>query len=219
MKLLPLALACVFTLAASVVRADDAGFVDLFNGKDTTGWVQVKQKAGGYGVKDGVLFCTKGETGNLTTEKEYSNFILRLDFKLDPAANNGIGLRFAREAHASYDGMEIQILDDDAPVYANLHASQYCGSIYDVFPAQRGALKPVGQWNQEEITADGRHVKVVLNGQTIVDADLDTVTDPAVLKKHPGLQRTGGCIGLLSHNDYVEFRNIKIKELPATAAK
>ena len=79
--------------------------------------------------------------------------------------------------------------------------------------AKKGAQKPGGEWNVQEVTAKGKRITVVLNGQTILDADLATVTDPAVLKKHPGLLRTSGHIGFLGHNDYVEFRNIRIKEL------
>jgi hypothetical protein len=75
-------------------------------------------------------------------------------------------------------------------------------------------LKKVGEWNEEEITADGRRVVVKLNGVTIVDADLDSVKDPEVLKKHPGLARSRGHIGFLGHETRVEFRNIRLRELP-----
>ena len=74
-------------------------------------------------------------------------------------------------------------------------------------------MKPAGEWNAQEVTVNGRKITVVLNGQTILDADLSTVTDPEVLKKHPGLLRTSGHIGFLGHNDFIEFRNIRIKEL------
>ena len=73
-------------------------------------------------------------------------------------------------------------------------------------------MKPAGEWNVQEVTAKGRQITVVLNGQTILDADLDG-QGPRVLKKHPGLRRTSGHIGFLGHNDYIEFRNIRIKEL------
>jgi hypothetical protein len=82
-----------------------------------------------------------------------------------------------------------------------------------VVPAKTGFLKPTGEWNREEITASGRNIKVVLNGTKIVDANLDTVTDPEVLKKHPGLARTTGRIGFLGHGSKVEFRNIQVKPL------
>ena len=110
--------------------------------------------------------------------------------------------------------MEIQILDHDAAVYrGQLKPAQYHGSIYDVVPAKTGYLKKTGEWNQEEIVADGRLIKVTLNGTVIVDANLDDVKDPVVLKKHPGLARTSGHIGLLGHHSRVDFRNLRVKEL------
>jgi hypothetical protein len=113
--------------------------------------------------------------------------------------------------------MEIQILDHDAPAYrGKLRPAQYHGSIYDVVAAKTGFLKKTGEWNYEEILAEGRHIKVTLNGTVIVDANLDEVidaADPAVLKKHPGLARTTGHIGLLGHHSRVEFRNMRVREL------
>jgi hypothetical protein len=95
-----------------------------------------------------------------------------------------------------------------------LKPTQYQGSIYDVVPAKRGFLKKAGEWNSEEVTANGRRIQVKLNGTVIVDANLDDIKDPEVLKKHPGLARTKGHIGFLGHGSLVEFRNIAVKELP-----
>ncbi len=203
-------------LAAPAQEAEP-GFTSLFDGHSLNGWKLVGKHGDGYGVKDGVIYCARGGGGNLFTEKEYSDFIYRVEFKLEPGSNNGIGIRAPWEGDAAYVGMEIQVLDNDAPQYANLRPAQYHGSIYDVFPAKRGALKKPGEWNEEEITAIGRHVKVVVNGQTIVDADLNTATDPHVLAKHPGLLRDSGHIGFLGHNDYLEFRHIRIKDLSKPA--
>ena len=114
------------------------------------------------------------------------------------------------------DLLEIQVLDDSGAKYTKLRPEQYHGSIYDVVACKRGHQNPVGEWNTEEITADGRHIKVMLNGVTIVDADLDDVKDPAKLTKHPGLANKTGHIGFLGHGTQVEFRNIRIRELPAT---
>ena len=88
------------------------------------------------------------------------------------------------------------------------------GSIYDVVPARTGYQKPAGQWNEEEIVADGSHIRVTLNGAVIIDFDLNLVREPAVLKKHPGLRRSGGYVGFLGHKTRVDFRNIRIKTLP-----
>jgi hypothetical protein len=210
------AIAMALTLGAN---AQEEGFKPLFNGKDVTGWMYgtrrgAPNKTGkGYQVENGVLFTTKEDGGNLFTEKEYADFILRFEFRLTPNANNGIGIRAPLEGDVAYAGMEIQVLDDGGSEHTNLLPGQYHGSIYKVFPARRGFQKPVGEWNSEEIRAEGRHVTVVLNGTTIVDANLDDVKDEAVLKEHPGLANTKGHIGLLGHGTRVEFRNIRIKEL------
>jgi hypothetical protein len=112
--------------------------------------------------------------------------------------------------------MEIQILDQTGPRYSKmkLHPEQYHGSVYDVIPARTGFLKKPGEWNAEEITANGRRITVKLNGAIILDADLDMVREPEVLQKHPGLARTTGHIALLGHGSRTEFRNVRIRELP-----
>ena len=201
--------------AASPAKdADGHGFVKLFNGKDLTGWTYGGDKAGkGYQAENGVLFCTGNDGGNLFTEKEYSDFVFSFEFKLEPNSNNGIGIRSPLEGDPAYAAMEIQVLDDSGSDYRNLRPAQYHGSIYDVFPAKRGSQKPVGEWNRQEITAKGRQITVKLNGDTIVDANLDDVKDEKVLKKHPGLARAKGHIGLLGHGTRVEFRNLQVKEL------
>ena len=199
----------------------EIGFTPLFNGQDLAGWTYGKDKAGnlrkagnGYQVReDGSVYCTVGDGGNLFTEREYGNFVLRFDFKLTPGANNGVAIRSPLDGQTAYDGTEIQVLDDTAEKYSKLRPEQYHGSVYDVFPAERGHLKPIGEWNSEEITANDRHITVKLNGATIVDANLDDVKDEAKLKKHPGLQRASGHIGLLGHGAQVDFRNMRIKEL------
>ena len=115
---------------------------------------------------------------------------------------------------AAYQGLEIQVLDNHSPRYKDkLRPTQYHGSVYDLAPARRGFLKPTGEWNQQEIRALGRQITVTLNGTVIVDFDLDSVTDPEVLEKHPGAARQSGHIGFLGHGTKVEFRNIRIKEL------
>ena len=78
----------------------------------------------------------------------------------EPGGNNGVGLRAPYEGDAAYQGMEIQVLDDPAPQYKDIKPGQHAGSIYGVFPAKQGALKPTGEWNAYEITAQGRHVTI-----------------------------------------------------------
>ena len=119
----------------------------------------------GYAAKDGILYCTATDGGDLFLDKEYRDFDFRFEFKLTKAANNGVGIRAPARGDSAYTGMEIQVLDDDDPAYKDLRAVQYCGSIYDVVAAKRGHLKPVGEWNSEEIKAVGPHVTIRLNAR------------------------------------------------------
>lgn len=198
-----------------MLKAVEEGFTPLFDGRTLDGWVLVGGKGRGYIVEDGAIVCPEDGGGNLYTEKEYADFILRLEWRLWEGGNNGIGIRAPLEGDAAYAGMEIQILDDEAPIYQKmrLRPAQYTGSVYDVFPARRGYVRRNGAWNEMEIRAEGRRIQVTLNGQRITDANLDEVKDPEVLKKHPGLQRRSGRIGFLGHGTRVEFRNVRIRTL------
>jgi len=232
-------LASLTVTILAIAAEDEIGFRPLFNGKDLTGWVYnkraprppakpkagqkaaqqqpkppVEQKSGaGYQVDNGVVFCTAKDGGMLFTEKNYSDFILRFEFKIEQNSNNGIGIRVPFGGHPSADGMEIQILDDNGSKHQKLRETQFHGSIYDVVAAKRGHLKLPGEWNSEEILAQGRHIKITLNGHVIVDVNLDDIKDEAVLKKHPGLQSKHGRIALCGHGTRVEFRNMRVKEL------
>jgi len=189
------------------------GFLSLFNDCNLEGWIGAEA---GYAVENGkIIVVPDGATGNLYTEKEYSDFILRFDFKLYPASNNGIGIRAPVEGDAAYSGLEIQILEDGSPVYRDLKPYQYHGSVYGVFPARRGVLKPPGEWNSEEINVEGRLIKVIVNGVTVVDCNLDEASRGGTIdgREHPGLGRDSGRIGLLDHGSRVEFRNIRLKAL------
>jgi len=189
---------------------DENGFKALFNNVNLTGWMGDTK---GYVVEEGKIICVPG--GNLLTEKEYSDFVLRFEFKLPPGGNNGLAIRTPVSSNAAYDGIEIQILDTPAEMYKNIKPWQAHGSIYGIVPAKRGFLRPVGQWNQEEVIAVGRQVQVKLNGEIIVNADLDKASTPSTMdgKNHPGLKNKIGHIGFLGHGSRVEFRNIRIKEI------
>ena len=192
--------------------APEEGFVSVFNGIDLTGWTG---DTDGYGVENGSLVCLKEGGGNLYIDKEYSNFELRFDFKLEAGGNNGLGIRAEQGKDAAYYGMELQILDNTADVYAELEPWQYHGSIYGVVAAERGHLKPLGEWNSQEVIADGSRITITLNGVTIVDADIQEAGGAGTVdeKEHPGLFNESGYIGFLGHGHRVEFKNIRIKEL------
>ena len=192
------------------------GFVPLFNGIDMDGWIGNLKD---YIARNGSIACVpvNGGHGNLYTEKEYSDFVLRFEFKLTPAANNGLGIRTPPQGDAAYEGMELQILDNEADVYKNLEKYQYHGSVYGVIPAKRGYLKPTGEWNVQEVIANGNKIKITLNGTVILDGDIATAsknfTETIDKQKHPGLSNKKGHIGFLGHGSEVEFKNIRIKEL------
>jgi HEAT repeat protein len=189
------------------------GFAVLFNGTDLGGWTGDTE---GYAARDGkIVTDPERGSGNLYTAAEYSDFVLRFEFKLTPAANNGLGIRAPLEGDAAYAGMEIQILEDGSPAYWDLRPYQYHGSVYGVVPAKRGILKPVGEWNTEEVTVQGTTIKVVVNGTTVVDSDTAAAAAEGTMdgRDHPGLARTRGHIGFLGHGSIVEFRNIRIREL------
>ncbi len=209
------ALVLLFILATGSLQAQEAGFVSLFDGQSLNGWVGNKSS---YLVKEGMIVIEPkgGGGGNLYTEKEYGNFILRFEFQLTPGANNGLGIHAPLEGDAAYVGKEFQILDNEAEKYAGLQTYQYHGSLYGVMPAKRGFLRPTGEWNQQEVHINHPYVTIILNGEVILEGNYLEASQAGTLdkKEHPGLLRSRGHIGFLGHGDLVRFRNIKIKELP-----
>ncbi|MCA9439725.1 MAG: DUF1080 domain-containing protein [Candidatus Omnitrophica bacterium] len=207
-------------LSASIQPAfgeatENEGFIPLFNGVDLTGWTGDTK---GYRAEDGILVAEP--QGNLYTEAEYGDFVFRFEFKLTPGANNGIGIRVPMNGKASREGLEIQILDDTAEKFAEAKPWQRHGSVYGIIPAKTGHLKPVGEWNQEEIRIQGSQVRVVLNGTEIVNADLQPYIEGEPTldgKKHPGLKRQRGHLSLAGHKTRIFFRNLTLKPLePST---
>lgn len=193
---------------------ESQAFTTLFNGKDLSGW---QGAVDNYEVVNGTIRCKSGHGGQLLTEKEYANFIARLEFKLPPGGNNGLAIRSPGEGDVAYAGMtELQILDNDHPKYAKLDPRQYHGSAYGMAAAHRGYLRPTGEWNFQQVTVDGSTITVELNGNIILQADLSEITEFMAERPHPGKDRTSGYFGFAGHNDPVEFRNVSIKVLPDT---
>ncbi|MDR1919496.1 MAG: DUF1080 domain-containing protein, partial [Tannerellaceae bacterium] len=190
------------------------GYKVLFDGTNMYEWTG---NTVDYTLQDGTisLVPSEGSGGNLYSKSEYGNFVLRFDFQLTPAANNGLGIRTPKEGDAAYVGMELQILDNEHPVYRDLKIYQYHGSVYGILPAKRGFLKPVGEWNSQEVIADGDRIKITLNGEVILDGNIREATKNGTPDKreHPGLFNKKGHIGFLGHGSPVKFRNIRIKEL------
>jgi hypothetical protein len=195
------------------IRGGDDAFEPLFNGKDFTGWIGATDS---YEIVDGAIRCKAGHGGNLLTEREYGNFIVRFQFQLPPGGNNGLAIRSpSSDIDAAYEGLELQVLDDTDPKWTDLHDYQYHGSVYGLAPAHRGYLRPAGEWNYQEVVVDGDRVEVHLNGVSILDVDLAEVRErPVDGNEHPGASRTSGHFGFAGHNDPVMYRDIRIKELP-----
>jgi len=214
---------CCFALllTASVcilTNADEPGFTPLFDGKSLDGWQGGLE---GYAIQDESIVSQPKGSRNLATVKEYGNFHLKFEFKLTPGANNGIGIRIPAEVEGerldpAFKGIELQVIDDTAERYKDIKEWQPHGSVYCVVAAKTGFLKPPCEWNSEEIIADRKHITVILNGETIVDADVEKASENGTLdgKDHPGLKRESGHICFCGHGAEVWFRNLRIKELP-----
>lgn len=193
------------------------GFKILFDGTNMYNW---QGNTRDYITENGNL-AVRPKPGksilgnNLYTKEQYSDFIFRFEFQLSPGANNGLGIRAPLSGDAAYEGMELQILDNDAPIYKALKVYQYHGSIYGTIPAKRGSLKPLGEWNYQEVIVQGPKIKVILNGDVILDADISEARKNGAAdgQKHPGLMRESGHIGFLGHGSELQFRNIRIKDL------
>ncbi|MDR0542013.1 MAG: DUF1080 domain-containing protein [Dysgonamonadaceae bacterium] len=191
------------------------GYKILFDGTNMHQWTG---NIVDYVLDDGCIavYPKPGHNGgNLYTKGEYDNFVFRFEFQLTPAANNGVGIRAPMEGDNAYNAMEIQILDCEHPVYADIAPYQHHGSVYGVIAAEHGAMKPVGEWNEEEIYANGDHIRVTLNGKVILDGNIREAAKNGTVdhKDHPGLFNKTGHIGFLGHGNELKFRNIRIKEL------
>ncbi len=189
------------------------GFKSAWNGQDFEGWGGPVDQ---YEVKDGAITCLPGKGGTIYNKEELTDFAARVEFKLPPAGNNGLAIRYPGQGDTAYDGMcEVQVLDDSAPGYAKLDPRQFCGSVYGMVAAHRGYQHPVGEWNFYDVTVKGSQITVELNGTVITVADVSKVAPETFMANHahPGKDRTSGYFGFAGHNDPVAFRNILIKKL------
>lgn len=191
------------------------GFEILFDGTNMHKWTG---NTADYVTENGVMviYPSNSHGGNLFTKEEFGDFVFRFQFQLTPGANNGLGIRTPMEGDPAYVGMELQILDNEAPIYANLEPYQYHGSVYGIIAAKRGYLKPVGEWNYQEVIAKGDYIKITLNGTVILEGNLREATKeggPIDHKEHPGMFNKKGHIGFLGHGSVVKFKDIRIKRL------
>lgn len=196
---------------------DADGFVEQINGKDLSNWQGAVEN---YEVVDGAIVCKQGKGGDLLTKEEFENGIIRVEFKLPKAGNNGIALRTPIDGHSSKDGLELQVIDSDgynekqaAAGKPGLKPEQYHGSLYHCVGAKHGYLRPVGEWNFQEIEVQGQRIKVTLNGTKILDVDISTFDRSQIAHPPKGLDHTKGFIGFAGHSDPVAFRSFKVKKL------
>jgi hypothetical protein len=184
----------------------------LFNGQNLDGWKAIDGPISSWKVEDGLLYCSGGGGGWLSSEGEYANFEIELEFRVPKGGNSGVFLRAPHKGNPAYAGMEIQILDDQGRAFTKLAPYQYCGSLYDLEPPKTRVSKPAGEWQKMHIICNGRNVKVTLNDTPILDANLDNYKDKEAT--HPGLKLTSGHVGLQNHGTRLDFRNIRLRELP-----
>lgn len=175
------------------------------------GWQQIGGGQGGWELKDGVLYTEGANGGWLSTVRQYDDFELSLEFRVSAGGNSGVFLRAPHRGDPAYAGMEIQIIHDQAEQWRDLKPNQYTGSIYGVQAPSERVSKRANEWQTMVITCRGPWVKIVLNGERIVDTN--TTYYPYLYETHPGLTRPRGYIGLQGHGGRVAFRNIRIKEL------
>lgn len=212
-------------------RESSQGWKLLFDGKTLEGWRGAyldSLPSKGWEVKDGVITVTPsggGEAaygGDIVTVGEYSSFDLRVDFKLTRGANSGIKY-FVTERQpktvGSAKGLEYQLLDDSIHPDGKLGiaGNRTLASLYDILPATKKRVKPVGEWNHARILVKGAHVEHWLNGVKVLEYERGGSEFLAhkAQGKFKDMQGFGeepkGHILLQDHGDQVFFRNIKIR--------
>lgn len=205
------------------------GWQKLFDGKTTSGWHSYgKQQAGSsWKVKDGALYLdaknkTKESGGDLTTNEEFSNFHLKLEWKISKNGNSGI-IFFVNEDLSKYPasyqtGPEMQVLDNDGHADGKINKHR-AGDLYDLIASSSEPVKPVGEWNKVEIISNTGKLDFVMNGVKIVsttmwDEQWKKMVAGSKFKTMPGFSLyKSGKISLQDHGDEVWYRNIEIKRL------
>ena len=190
-------------------------FRPLFNGKDLAGW---KVDSGDPAVSraengETVFHITdeKRQLGWLLTDRDYSDFILRLEFQLAAGGNSAVAIHMPPKAEKQ---LAANIADDTAPRFAKDPENYRTGSLVGIRLDHRADLKPIGQWNAMEITVRNRSVQIAVNGKETTYVPFD---DPAVAKHLGHVAALSGRIGLQACMGTVRFRNVEVKELqPST---
>ena len=207
-------LAVIACCSSGLHAADQDGWVTLFDGKNLGGWQNASgaEPGAGWVVEDGAM-VRKDRAGDIWTKRRFGDFTLDLEFKTQ--GNSGIFIRTDNPRDCVQTGIEIQV---DRP--SNNPGKHSCGAAYDLVAPSKNMAKP-NEWNHVAITAVDNKITVVMNGQQIVDMDLNQWSQAA--KNPDGSKnkfRTAlkdfkrlGHVGLQDHGAAVAYRNIKIKPL------
>ena len=194
------------------------GWLLLFDGKGPAGWMSGDKPLPAANVQDGAI--NPHDNGEYVShyKDKFGNFILNCDYKVSRGANSGIFFRVGDLKDPVQTGFELQVYDSGNRPNPGRNGN---GAIYDAQAPSANPAKPAGEWNHVELTADGSRLKVLLNGQQVVEMDLDRWTTPRrnpdgsenkfakALKDFP----RSGYIGLQDHGHDVWYKNIKIKPL------
>jgi hypothetical protein len=188
-------------------------FTKLYNGTDLTGWHAKDGKIEAWKANGEMISCVSAGGGWLTSDREYADFELRLEYRIPAGGNSGVGIRYPAEGDPAHVGMEIQILDDAAAQYKNLDPAQYTGGIYYQAPPTAHPARGPGEWNQYFIRAEGPRIIIRLNGVEIQNVNVEEFTEGRGGHMALAQRPRRGFIGLQSHGDQVDFRNLEIREL------
>jgi hypothetical protein len=202
-----------FLAAAGAAVAEEGPLTRVYNEKDLTGWHVERGKITAWKANGELLSCTGQEGGYLCLDREYGDFELRLEYRIPPAGNTGVGIRFPRGGWPSTDGMEIQILDDAHPKYKDLGAEHKNGSVYSFAAPKASPGKPAGEWNRMTIRCKGPHLVVRINGVEVQNLNLDEQQQKGKGDLPLSQRPRKGLVGVQSHGDPVDFRRIEIREL------
>lgn len=201
-----------------------SGFELIFDGKSLEGFRNYKQESPNpkWQVRDGAIMLTKKGGGNLMTAAQYGDFEFRFEFRIAAHGNSGIMWRVSEmEKHPFITGPEYQILDSHSKTGypREIAAGNLSGGLYGLIPAKPEYFRPVGGWNTGSIRAEGTKITLVLNGHVTADIDTNSAHWKELLakSKFAGWPRFNkepkGHIVFQDHNDVVEFRTLRIREL------
>jgi 3-keto-disaccharide hydrolase len=198
----------------------EAGWELLFDGSTMNGWRGYNRDdlSGGWDAQDGMLTRT-GEGGDIITERQFSDFELTVEWRVETSGNSGIFYRVAEgEERIYHSAPEMQVLDDGGHRDGQDPLTS-AGANYGLHAAPRGVVNAAGEWNVARIVVEGSHVEHWLNGERMVEYDLgspewEELVANSKFGEWPAYGRAErGHIGLQDHGDPVWYRNMKIREI------